>query len=168
MLRLTLALAVLAAALAAAGCGGGSRRVPPERLTSRQLCDLLDLGRLEDLTRDPWKRALPKKGYVGCEVQVTEDAPARLYVSIEGEAATPKPDRKLAREFFDEDTHFEGFAPVKGVGDLARFRAEHEDLFVLDGAVIYSVQVLSDHVDGRRALEPALAIYRIVAGKDED
>jgi hypothetical protein len=132
-------------------------------MTSQDLCDRLDVAKLHDLTGDPWKRALAKKGYVGCEVQVTEDTPARIYVSVEATAAKPKPDPELARQFFDEDTHYAGFKPVAGVGDVARFRAEHNDLFVLDDAITYSVQVLSDRMDGQKTLKPALEIYRLVA-----
>jgi hypothetical protein len=150
-------------AVLAAGCGGGgTKAAEPKDLTSRDLCDRLDLAKLHTLTGDDWKRAIPKKGYVGCEVRITEDAPARIYVSVEAEAAKPKPDPALAREFFDEDTHYAGFRPVKGVGEVARFRSTAGDLFVLDHAITYSVQVLSDRMRGAKALKPALAIYRIV------
>jgi hypothetical protein len=157
------------ALLLAAGCGGGGggkKSTSPADMTSKDVCGRLDLAMLHDLTDDGWKRALPEKGYVGCEVQITQDAPGRIYVTVGAEAAKPTPDRELAREFFNQETHYAGFRPVAGVGDAARFRAQDEELVVLDDAVTYKVQVLSDRLHDQGTLKPALAIYKLVRNGD--
>jgi hypothetical protein len=142
---------------------GGDEHAAHEGITAQEVCDRVELDTLHELTGDDWKEALPQKGFAGCEIRVTEDAPGRIYVSVSDIAQHPEPDPALARQFFDEETKYGG-TQVPGVGDRAVYRASIGALTVLDDATIYKVQVLSDHTSKAAALEPAKRIYELLRG----
>jgi hypothetical protein len=171
--RLAAAVLVLAV-VGTAGCGGGGggggggsgveneNKVAGVVRTSSELCDRLDLDALADITGDGWKESKPAKGYVGCEVFVTQGDPGHIYVSVSDVGAG---NAELERQFYREETRFKGFGPnIAGLGDRASFNSSDGALVVQTNGVIYKVQYLSPASGGdAKSLAPDRKIYALVA-----
>lgn len=151
--RATVGLFAVASAAALAGCGSGGHKASappapkaPVPLTSRYVCSRLSLSRLREITFDHWQKAVPVgKSLVGCDVSVSENAPARIYVRVVDERADPQLSSNgrqgMVEDWFQSQTVYGGHA-VAGTNGRQWFRPTVSALVERDGLVVYSVQVL--------------------------